>query len=134
MSDPLQTSRYDGYGPDCGIYQQPFLNLVNVVADTAKILNVYPPAQATPKDSLHSAISLNVSLAGMGLMVVSSMEDELLTMTAHDLQLACLLTPRELALDGSIQAVQLDNQSLDALQPVVLGPAGVVTSGAPSCA
>lgn len=67
----------------------------------------------------------------MGLMVVSSMEDELLTMTAHDLQLACLLTPRELALDGSIQAVQLDNQSLDALQPVVLGPAGVVTSGAP---
>lgn len=51
----------------------------------------------------------------------------------RDVQVALELGESEASMHASIRAMQLDDQSLDAQQPVVLGPASTVSKGTNQC-
>jgi hypothetical protein len=50
-------------------------------------------------------------------------QDELFNLTTDEVRAAAVRTALELQVEGSVRKVQLDNQMLDAVQPVVLAPA-----------
>ena len=71
--------------------------------------------------SLPSTINVNVDLTGgAGLMVVRSINDELLAFTALGIKVNAAATRTDITVSGSIQALQLDDQSLVCSSP--LGP------------
>ena len=91
---------------------------------------VHMRVHATPAAQQHAKLTATLSLAGAGVIVGSSIDHEIAALSFNALQATLELRASDLTLAGSLQAVQLDDQSLDASQPVVLGPAGVVTKGA----
>jgi hypothetical protein len=91
---------------------------------------VYVRVHAAPSARSQASLSAVVDLAGAGVIVSTSAEEELLALSMHNLHVAVELRMRDASIVGSIRALQIDDQSLDAQQPVVLGPAGVVTAGA----
>ncbi|BDA48868.1 probable vacuolar protein sorting-associated protein 13A at C-terminar half [Coccomyxa sp. Obi] len=66
---------------------------------------------------------LDLNMEGLGFSVVGGLQDELFNMTLDQLRIKAERTRAEAKLNGSIQRIQLDNQMLDATQPVVLAPA-----------
>ena len=69
-----------------------------------------------------SSIKLDIDAAGAGLMVVGGLQDELFNLTLDHLKACALRTHLELTFSGSIHKIQLDNQMLNAVEPVVLAP------------
>ena len=51
------------------------------------------------------------------------LQDELFNLTTDNLRTTAIITSLELQVEGALRKVQLDNQMLDAVQPVVLAPA-----------
>lgn len=69
------------------------------------------------------SVKVEASLAGAGLLVMGSLQDELFNLTLDDVHATAVQSHRELEFKGSVRKAQLDNQILDAVQPVVLAPA-----------
>ncbi|KAL6785838.1 hypothetical protein ACKKBG_A00370 [Auxenochlorella protothecoides x Auxenochlorella symbiontica] len=69
------------------------------------------------------SVKVEVALAGAGLLVMGGLQDELFNVTLDDVRGVAVQSRRELEFRGSIRKAQLDNQILDAVQPVVLAPA-----------
>jgi hypothetical protein len=53
----------------------------------------------------------------------AALQDELFNLTTDNLRATAISTSLELQVEGALRKVQLDNQMLDAVQPVVLAPA-----------
>ncbi|KAK9815754.1 hypothetical protein WJX72_009012 [[Myrmecia] bisecta] len=68
---------------------------------------------------------VEVDLEGLGVSVMGGLQDELFNLTLDRVSLHGHLTKLEAKMAGSIRRVQLDNQMLDATQPVVLASAPV---------
>ncbi|KAL0018632.1 hypothetical protein WJX77_009530 [Trebouxia sp. C0004] len=68
---------------------------------------------------------MEVSLEGLATSVMGGLQDELFNLTLDNLQASGHITRLEATLTGSIRRLQLDNQLLDATQPVVLASASV---------
>ena len=94
---------------------------------------VYMRVHATPSEQQHASLSGSLSLAGAGFIVGSGVDDEIAAISMNTIRGSLELRASDAAVWGSLQALQIDDQSLDAAQPVVLGPAGVVTKGAFRC-
>ena len=74
---------------------------------------------------------MEIDAAGAGLMVVGGLQDELFNLTVDSAKVSAVRTRLELQVEGSIAKVQLDNQMLNAVEPVVLAPdVGVKPAGA----
>lgn len=69
-----------------------------------------------------SMTKFNMDLQGAGMMVVGGLQDELFNFTIEKLILDSVTTAQERSIMGSIQSIQLDNQTLNAGEPVVLAP------------
>lgn len=69
-----------------------------------------------------SSLKLDINAAGAGLMVVGGLQDELFNLTFDRLQSSAVQTHLELMVKGTINKIQLDNQMLNAVEPVVLAP------------
>lgn len=94
---------------------------------------IYMRVHATPSPRSHANLSATLALAGAGVIVGNGSDEELLAMSFQTLRASVELRASDATIQGSIHAVQIDDQSLEASQPVVLGPAGVVTKGAHYC-
>jgi hypothetical protein len=99
---------------------------------------------ATPEDDGHSELQvflrlqwqteivrgsstrLEVDAAGAALLVVGGLQDELFNLTVDRVLIAAVKNRLELTLTGSVDRVQLDNQMLSAVEPVVLAPSAEV--------
>ncbi|KAL3135445.1 hypothetical protein ABBQ32_007626 [Trebouxia sp. C0010 RCD-2024] len=68
---------------------------------------------------------MELSLEGLATSVMGGLQDELFNLTLDNIQASGHMTRLEATLTGSIRRVQLDNQLLDATQPVVLASASV---------
>jgi hypothetical protein len=73
-------------------------------------------------------LGLTLDLAGIGLCAKSSMY-ELFNFTVQRLRASMLQTSRDLQVMAAINALQLDNQMLETLRPVVLSPSDISGSG-----
>ena len=91
---------------------------------------IYLRVHATPSPQQHANLSASLTMAGAGVIVGAGVDEELAALSFNTLRATLELRASDVRVAGSLQAVQIDDQSLDALQPVVLGPAGVVTKGA----
>jgi hypothetical protein len=91
---------------------------------------VYLRVHATPSEEQHANLSATLSLAGAGFIFGAGVDSELAALSVNTLRGSLELRASDARVSGSLQALQVDDQSLDAMQPVVLGPAGVVTKGA----
>jgi hypothetical protein len=69
------------------------------------------------------SMKVEVDMAGLSLVVMGGLQDELFNLTTDEVRAAAVRTALELQVEGSVRKVQLDNQMLDAVQPVVLAPA-----------
>ncbi|GFH11995.1 uncharacterized protein HaLaN_07607, partial [Haematococcus lacustris] len=69
-------------------------------------------------------VGLTLDLAGIGVCARTSMS-ELFNFTVQRVRASMLQTVRDLQLTAAINAVQLDNQLLETLRPVVLSPSDV---------
>lgn len=85
---------------------------------------------ATPRSTVAPTVIASVDLAGMGLLVSSGFEEELMAISFHSLALSAELAQRQAMVSAMVQGVQVDDQSLDARQPVVLSRANPMTDGA----
>eukprot|EP00887_Chlorella_sp_A99_P007742 scaffold20.g7742.t1 len=83
-----------------------------------------------------ASVKLEVDLAGTSLLVMGGLQDELFNFTTDAVHVVAVSTCLDMMVracggvwdvggrvDGRIQKVQLDNQMVDAVQPVVLAPA-----------
>jgi hypothetical protein len=68
-------------------------------------------------------MKVEVAMAGLGLVVMGGLQDELFNLTTDQLRATAVSSRLELQVEGTVHKVQLDNQMLDAVQPVVLAPA-----------
>eukprot|EP00892_Ulva_mutabilis_P007162 jgi/Ulvmu1/4818/UM020_0103.1 len=84
---------------------------------------------ATPRTTVSPTVVASVDLAGMGLLVSSGFEEELMAISFHSLALSAELAQRQAMLSAMVQGVQIDDQSLDARQPVVLSRANPMSKG-----
>ena len=84
---------------------------------------------ATPRTTVAPTVIASVDLAGMGLLVSSGFDEELMAVSFHSLALSAELAQRQAMLSAMVQGVQIDDQSLDARQPVVLSRANPMTKG-----
>ena len=69
-----------------------------------------------------SMTRLNIDLNGAGVMVVGGLQDELFNLTVERVRMDSVTTPHERSITGTINSIQLDNQTLNAGEPVVLAP------------
>jgi hypothetical protein len=77
-----------------------------------------------------SSFKMDIDAAGAGLMVVGGLQDELFNLTMDSAKVSAVRTRLELQVEGSVAKVQLDNQMLNAVEPVVLAPdVGVKPAG-----
>ena len=70
-----------------------------------------------------ASMKLEADLAGAGLLVMGGLQDELFNITLDSLRGSAVSSRLQLTVEGEVRKVQLDNQMLDAIQPVVLAPA-----------
>lgn len=98
-------------------------------------LQVYLRLQWQTEIERGSSFKMDIDAAGAGLMVVGGLQDELFNFTVDSAKVSAVRTRLELQVEGSIAKVQLDNQMLNAVEPVVLAPdvgvkpAGTVIAG-----
>jgi hypothetical protein len=90
---------------------------------------VFMRLHAMPTSHSHAQMSLTVKLMGGGIIVGSGGDEELAAFSFHSLQASLELRESSLTVAGTLHAVQIDDQSLATHQPVVLGPAGIVSKG-----
>ncbi|EFJ52490.1 hypothetical protein VOLCADRAFT_102987 [Volvox carteri f. nagariensis] len=84
------------------------------------------------KPQIHGvSMAVTLDLAGIGLCAKTNLE-ELFNYTMHKLRAMLVQTRTEVQLSLAVQTIQLDNQMLEAKNPVVLSPADV--SGSSSLA
>ncbi|KAK9800258.1 hypothetical protein WJX73_008605 [Symbiochloris irregularis] len=69
------------------------------------------------------SMRVEVALEGIGVSVMGGLQDELFNLTMDKIEWSAERTRLETEMRGSIKRLQLDNQMLDATQPVVLAPA-----------
>jgi len=69
-----------------------------------------------------SSIKVEIDAAGAGLMVVGGLQDEIFNLTFDTIKASAVRTRHELTVSGTVSRVQLDNQLLNAVEPVVLAP------------
>jgi hypothetical protein len=91
---------------------------------------VFLRLHATPSLQSHAQMSITVKLTGGGIIVGNGVDEELAALSFHALKTTLELRATEVTLAGTLNAVQIDDQSLATHQPVVLGPAGIVSKGA----
>jgi hypothetical protein len=91
---------------------------------------VFLRLHATPNLQSHAQMSVTVKLAGGGIIVGNGVDEELAALSFHALETSLELRATDVSLAGTLNAVQIDDQSLATHQPVVLGPAGIVSKGA----
>ncbi|KAK9867090.1 hypothetical protein WJX84_006946 [Apatococcus fuscideae] len=80
--------------------------------------------QVTRGQTLH----MDLHLKGLGISVMGGLQDELFNLTVEQVKVKGERSKLEAKLEGSIRRLQLDNQMLDATQPVVLAPTSVAHS------
>lgn len=85
-------------------------------------LQIFLRLQWQKKIDRGSMTKLNMDLEGAGIMVVGGLQDELFNFTAEKFHLDSVTTAYERSIRGSINSIQLDNQTLNAGEPVVLAP------------
>lgn len=85
---------------------------------------------ATPRQTDAPTLIADVDMAGMGLLVSSGFDEELMSVSFHSLAVSAELAESQAMVSAMVQAVQIDDQSLDARQPVVLARANPLTKGA----
>lgn len=85
-------------------------------------LQVFLRLQWQRKIDRGSSTKLEMDLAGAGMMVVGGLQDELFNLTLESLKLESITAAHEKTIQGSVDSVQLDNQTLNAGEPVVLAP------------
>ncbi len=93
-------------------------------------LQVYLRLQWQTEVERGSSFKMEIDAAGAGLMVVGGLQDELFNLTVDSAKVSAVRTRLELQVEGSVAKVQLDNQMLNAVEPVVLAPdVGVKPAG-----
>lgn len=85
-------------------------------------LQVFLRLQWQRKVDRGSSTKLEMDLAGAGMMVVGGLQDELFNLTLESIKLESMTASHEKTIQGSVDSVQLDNQTLNAGEPVVLAP------------
>ena len=99
--------------------------------DSGNELQVFLRLQWQTEVERGSSLKVEVDAAGAGLMVVGGLQDELFNFTVDSAKVTAVRTRLELQVEGSVAKVQLDNQMLNAVEPVVLAPdVGVRPTGA----
>lgn len=91
-------------------------------ADAAPELQVYLRLQWQTEGVRGSSVKVEIDAAGAGLMVVGGLQDEIFNLTIDLLKATAVRTRQELTVRGTVARVQLDNQMLNAVEPVVLAP------------
>lgn len=92
------------------------------VGDTINDLQVFLRVQWQSEVERGSSFKMEVDAAGLGLMVVGGLQDELFNLTIDAAKVTAVRTRLEMQVEGSVAKVQLDNQMLNAVEPVVLAP------------
>lgn len=87
---------------------------------------------ATPRKTDAPTLIAGMDMAGMGLLVSSGFDEELMSVSFHSLAVSAELAESQVMVSAMVQGVQIDDQSLDARQPVVLARATPLTKGAVS--
>ena len=85
-------------------------------------LQVFLRLQWQRKVDRGSSTKLEMDLAGAGIMVVGGLQDELFNLTLESLKLESITASHERVIQGTVSSIQLDNQTLNAGEPVVLAP------------
>ena len=85
-------------------------------------LQVFLRLQWQRKVERGSSTKLEMDLAGVGVMVVGGLQDELFNLTFESLKLESVTASHEKVIQGTVGSIQLDNQTLNAGEPVVLAP------------
>lgn len=100
-------------------------------ADAVPELQVFLRLQWQTESTRGSSMRVEIDACGVGLMVVGGLQDELFNITVENIKTTSIRTRQEMTLSGSIARVQIDNQMLNAVEPVVLAPdVGAHLSGA----
>ena len=95
---------------------------IDTVNDTIPDLQVFLRLQWQRKVDRGSSIRAEMDLAGAGMMVVGGLQDELFNFTIEKMMIKTTITSQEKLIEGYINRLQLDNQTLNAGEPVVLAP------------
>lgn len=85
-------------------------------------LQIFLRLQWQKKVDRGGVTKLDMDLAGAGMMVVGGLQDELFNFTVEKLKFDSVTNAHERSITGSIESIQVDNQTLNAGEPVVLAP------------
>lgn len=99
------------------------LKRINTMNDhSVPDLQVFLRLQWQKKVEPGSRTEFEMDLAGAGMLVVGGLQDELFNFTVERLKVDGCITALEQTISGSVNRLQLDNQTLNAGEPVVLAP------------
>lgn len=94
--------------------------------DGSNDLQVFLRLQWQTEVTRGSSTRVEIDASGAAMLVVGGLQDELFNLTVDSIRVAAVKTRLELTLTGSVDRLQLDNQMLSAVEPVVLAPAAEV--------
>jgi len=85
-------------------------------------LQVFLRLQWLKREDRGSKTKVELDLAGAGMMVVGGLQDELFNFTMEKIMIEGTISNQEREVKGAIHRLQVDNQTLNAGEPVVLAP------------